>query len=234
MQTIWGPWGNPATVCVSVREEDSRSLVSRSLVYFVIFFLPFHAYSSNFFPLSLYFLLYFTSDNTADGTGLETFRKCIICDVARLFGPAAHCGWNCTVKCHYLRYVWHVTRFGFGIGFSAVVSNRSPLQRQILHYCAVFQFINIHTEIFTMYIYIYIYACIIVLTTLKMATWVGETGRWSLRKKFTFMKPSAFVGIKRIITIIIIIIMIKKGVRRVTCSLILKVNLVSPSLPRSS
>lgn len=131
---------------MSVREEDSGSLVSRSLVYFVIFFLPLHTYSSNFFPLYLSFLLYFTSDNTAYGRGLETFRNCIICDIARLFDPAVHCGLNCTAKCPLSEA--RVTRNMFRL-WNWLQCSRQQLvaftgtNTSLLF---TFSFINIHTE----------------------------------------------------------------------------------------
>ena len=37
--------------------------------------------------------------------------------------------------------------------------------------------------------------CILVLTTLKTATWVAETCRWSLRNKITYIHSSAFADL---------------------------------------
>lgn len=37
--------------------------------------------------------------------------------------------------------------------------------------------------------------CILVLTTLRMVTWVTETCQWLLYNKFTFIHPPAFVGL---------------------------------------
>ena len=41
----------------------------------------------------------------------------------------------------------------------------------------------------------YNYICILVLTTLKMATWVAATYRWILCNKVAFRNPRAFVGL---------------------------------------
>ena len=39
------------------------------------------------------------------------------------------------------------------------------------------------------------YICILVVTTLKMATWVAEACRWSLYNEITFINLSTFVGL---------------------------------------
>jgi len=41
----------------------------------------------------------------------------------------------------------------------------------------------------------YTYICILAFTTLKVATWVAETYRWSLRTKIAAINQSAFVGL---------------------------------------